>query len=245
MGIAIRVQPTAGGVTRCAWCHGVATRGRVCRSCNTRLHDDCADQAGVCPTLGCTARISRRRPRIERSRGWWVHRALDRRRARRAADRPAEVVPLTGGETLWALVLGIALPIACLLGDPIVFQGRHAMFPGLVPFVYPLLALQMVLLPFGLLAEWTDQVNDAFIGGALSVGALSAFGVGVILLPLTAVGLLLGIGILGLIPFFTGRVYRRVAQRCLHRAGQGSLAIALLGASLALLLPLFCALAWG
>jgi len=48
------------GVARCAYCHGDAA-GDVarCGRCRTLLHRECLGALrGVCPTLGCTARVA-------------------------------------------------------------------------------------------------------------------------------------------------------------------------------------------
>jgi hypothetical protein len=59
---------------RCAFCHGpLSTEATPCRACSTALHDECWDDAGVCPTLGCAtwARMIRIIPRrIVAS--WWL-----------------------------------------------------------------------------------------------------------------------------------------------------------------------------
>lgn len=40
---------------RCAWCHDDALDPVPYPCCGTVLHAECADEAGRCPTLGCTA----------------------------------------------------------------------------------------------------------------------------------------------------------------------------------------------
>src|SRR2546421_9889384 len=46
---------------RCAFCHdALSSPAWSCDRCRTRLHEDCRDLAGVCPSLGCEPR----RPRV-------------------------------------------------------------------------------------------------------------------------------------------------------------------------------------
>lgn len=50
----LKVTPRPSSDLRCAFCHGeLAQEARPCRACFTALHDECWDDAGVCPTLGC------------------------------------------------------------------------------------------------------------------------------------------------------------------------------------------------
>jgi hypothetical protein len=58
---------------------------------------------------------------------------------------------------------------------------------------------------------------SGIFGGIFFAGAMCSFAIGVVLLPLTLVGLFFLIGLLGLIPFVTAFVYLRNAIRALRR----------------------------
>lgn len=73
--VAIKLSPRESDDLRCAFCHGpLEVEPRPCRSCFTQLHDECWDEAGVCPTLGCATwmRLAIRiAPRIALA-SWWL-----------------------------------------------------------------------------------------------------------------------------------------------------------------------------
>ncbi len=73
--VKVTVRPSSD--LRCAFCHGELTEEpRPCRACFTALHDECWEDAGICPTLGCAtwssfgARI-RIFPRVVVA-SWWL-----------------------------------------------------------------------------------------------------------------------------------------------------------------------------
>lgn len=114
--------------------------------------------------------------------------------------------------TAWAI--GVVLPVAMVLLDPIVFRGSglgagQPLLAGARPFGYMAIATGMALVLYDLLRGRPH----AAVAGALAAAAAFSAGLGVILLPFSLAGILLfGMGLLGLSPFFCAAVlgYRAV-----------------------------------
>lgn len=123
-------------------------------------------------------------------------------------------------QTFFDVFFGIGLPAFCLVMDPVVFRetflGRPS-FSTIAIWGYTAIGLE-----FGALIIWLWLKRpSAFLAGLLCGGALFAAVLGVMLLPLSLIGLLIGIGILGFAPFLTAFVYCRNAWRA-HPTALGS-----------------------
>ena len=126
------------------------------------------------------------------------------------------------------ITFGIVLPLFCLLLDPCVFKVTDRPIIGLGPDpTFPhwrAAAWAFVLVQCGALityALWRPrkQIWHALFGGLFLIGALSAFALAVVLAPLALIGtLFMGIGIFGLVPFFTSAVF---LYRGLNAFGRG------------------------
>ncbi len=116
------------------------------------------------------------------------------------------------------LVFGIIGPIMCFVFDPIVFRGGFGgpLAAEYKSYVYLFSGLQLTLLSFWLLARSGFQFWNELAGTGLFLGGLFCFVVGVVLLPFSLMGLILGIGIFGFTPFLTGIVYARNGVRALR-----------------------------
>lgn len=149
--------------------------------------------------------------------------------------------PPTRRQLAFDVAAGIVLPIICLAFDPVVFRGGA---PG--PLLGGYRAFSYVAIGFGVsalalwlwLKRWTAPLSGV-IGGALAAGALFSFGVGVVILPLSLIGLFLLIGALGFSPFLTSFVFLRNALRALAHARlrvttAQLVVLALLGAAVAI-----------
>jgi hypothetical protein len=126
----------------------------------------------------------------------------------------------TQRQTRFDAVFGVILPITVLILDPLVFQGdffNHGPLLGNYQiFAYLLCGFQM-----GLFLLWRSIGRNlgeisALIGGALVGGAIFSFVVGLMILPYSAVGLLVLIGAAGFTPFVTSFVYLRNGIRALR-----------------------------
>lgn len=134
----------------------------------------------------------------------------------------------TSSQVLFDFLFGFFLPIICIVFDPIVFRGGFAFGGGLladyrIP-AYVFMSLAMLSLAF-----WLASGRLAlFFAGPFLVSGLVALGLGVLLLPLSLPMSLIGIGLLGLVPFVTGFVYLRNglrAERIAVRTTSGSVAM--------------------
>lgn len=137
-------------------------------------------------------------------------------------------------QDVFDVAVGIALPLFCLIVDPFVLRSS---------FGEPLLngyrgvAISAIGLGFFSLALWLSiRKPSAVLAGLLAGGALFALLLGLVLLPFSAVGLFMVIGILGFSPFATAFVFWRNAVRAFPRPLQGRTAVkvlAVLGLTLA------------
>jgi hypothetical protein len=139
-----------------------------------------------------------------------------------AVDSPPLPKPTTRAATLFgspiaAVVLGIVLPLICLAFDPIVLSATFGQ-PILGSFkigVYGFVALSM----FALVAWLTIRRFPSLFCGFLLGGCVFALLLGIILLPMSVLGLLAIIGILGFSPFLTAATFWYCAMNARDVAG--------------------------
>ncbi len=138
------------------------------------------------------------------------------------------------------LMAGVLLPIGCIVYDPFVFHAPTLRVVGLATIgsQVVVLCLWMFVAPFA--GRWAFGVASGF----LLFGALAAGLIGVGLLPFSAIGLLVMIGALGFVPFFTAATYFRHARKAMRHAPAGNNGQGLIwsGILLALAVPLSAAL---
>ena len=124
----------------------------------------------------------------------------------------------TDAQQVFDVVFGLIAPILCFYFDPIVFKGpfvQESTIQSYQLFAYGVTAVEVSVLAVWLLfgarlGGWSRPV-----GGFLISGAVFSAAIGVAILPLSIIGLILVIGILGFIPFITAFVYLRVGWRAL------------------------------
>ncbi len=115
---------------------------------------------------------------------------------------------------IFDIVFGIIFPLICFYVE---WQGINIMFAPTRIIPWPLrtpLYLTVLICSAALVIHHTTRpswrwVNTMFIGPSFLVGGFLALGMGVILAPMTMVGLIMIIGILGFVPFFTMFAYWR------------------------------------
>lgn len=117
---------------------------------------------------------------------------------------------------LWTIVFGIVLPLGCLYADPVVFTSTSMGGRPLVAAIYRIPAYAFFAFEFVSLAIWLGFRKSlarwaGLFSGALWLGASGALALGIVMLPLTVIGLIIVIGVLGLVPFGTAAVYARQA----------------------------------
>ncbi|HZH31395.1 MAG TPA: hypothetical protein VEY11_11590 [Pyrinomonadaceae bacterium] len=142
----------------------------------------------------------------------------------------------TLAQIIFDVTVGMILPILCLVFDPIVFRGGEFGPPMLESyrfFAYGLIAIEIVALGMWLGAGARAGEWCGVLGGVMLAGAFFSVGIGLILLPLSLLGLAFGIGVLGFTPFVTAVIYGRNARRALC-AGRARMPRAALCVTLAL-----------
>lgn len=132
---------------------------------------------------------------------------------RRQFSRPA-----TSRQKVFDVVFGIALPLVCLLFDPLVFRSDlgKPLLDG-----YEIGGIGSMIVGMISLGAWLALGRfPAFIVGMLAGGAIFAFVLGCLLLPVSIVALFVVLGVLGFTPFATAFVFARNAVRAFDAAGQ-------------------------
>lgn len=109
---------------------------------------------------------------------------------------------------------GVIVPILMLAADPAIFRsagrGDAAFLFAFMPGCYCAILLGMSTLAYQL---WSKRCS-AFVSGVLAAATLFATVLGLVMLPITALGtVFLGIGLLGLSPFFAAITIGPQARR--------------------------------
>lgn len=124
----------------------------------------------------------------------------------------------TPGQATFDGIFGVILPVLCFVADPAIFKGL-VLGP---PFLrrYQLLAYLVAVLEMGVFIVWRTfrkhlTTFSAPFAGVLFAGGLFSTAIGILILPLSAIGLLVLIGIFGFVPFLTAFVYFRSAVRAM------------------------------
>ncbi|MEK7723773.1 MAG: hypothetical protein AAB336_05450 [Acidobacteriota bacterium] len=129
---------------------------------------------------------------------------------------------ITKKQKIFDWIFGVILPVICVVADPIVFKGamsnRGAALGEYKPFAYLLsfvsIVLMMLFLLFGHKLKWFNSV----LSGLFLVGSSVCVIVGVLLLPLSLLGLVFLVGALGFTPLFSAFVYFRNSIRAIDLA---------------------------
>ncbi len=98
-------------------------------------------------------------------------------------------------------LFGVILPVSCFVFDPIVFKGDAwgAAYLGTYkPFAYILSFVSVMAMSAWLI--WGEKLKwlNAFLAGLFIVGGIVSLGIGIILSPISLLGLIILIGALGL-----------------------------------------------
>jgi hypothetical protein len=109
------------------------------------------------------------------------------------------------------VAFGLVLPVLCFALDPIVFADSP---DGVLPAAWKhtawfILAINTLALASVLFLPDRRGLVSACASPVLLLGAGAALLIGGAILPLAVIGLMIGIGLLGLVPVFTGFVYLR------------------------------------
>lgn len=130
---------------------------------------------------------------------------------------------ITSGQRKFDWWFGVILPVFCVFADPIIFRTWGAQ-EGLLwmfrPFAY-LLSFTSIMAMMAWLI-WGKKLRElnAVLAGLFILGSLVSLGVGILLSPLSVIGILVfGIGVFGFIPLFSAFVYLRNGVRAFRQAG--------------------------
>jgi hypothetical protein len=145
-------------------------------------------------------------------------------------------------QSLFDVIFGVLAPIGCLLFDPVVFRG--GLFGS--PLLSRWLTAGWCAIGLGIvsLAVWLYRRRPAaLLAGVLLAGSLFALLLGIVMLPLSLIGLIMVIGIFGFMPFVTAFVFWRNFIRAVRSDAMKSrratpMVLFVVGLATGLLLPL-------
>jgi len=154
---------------------------------------------------------------------------IDRDGAGRAWESPGFLrrqfsPPTSYAQKVFDVLFGVVAPILCFVFDPIVFRSAYfgpALFPDYQAFAYLVSGIEIFVLIIWLLLSG-HLPAPRLAGGVLMAGALFSGVIGMALLPFSLLGLSMGIGIFGFIPFLTALVYLRNAKSAFQLATKSS-----------------------
>src|SRR5260221_14757198 len=127
----------------------------------------------------------------------------------------------TSEQRVFDSIFGIIVPLFCAVADPAIFKGSligDAFLGAYKPFAYILGLASVVALGIWLSIGRRSRLLSCLFSGLFLAGAIFSLAVGIILIPLSVVGLAIGIGVLGFAPFLSAFVYARNTVRIYHSA---------------------------
>lgn len=157
---------------------------------------------------------------------------------------------VTNAQDAFDVTFGIVLPILCFVFDPIILKGSTLGPPVLGE--YQLLVYLVSSIEMGLFLAWRTftphlRTFSAPLAGAFFAAGLFSAVIGLAILPVSLIGLIFVIGVLGFIPFLTAFVYFRHGVRAMkgqvmNSVHESRFLTAALGGLLVIGLPLFAAI---
>lgn len=147
-------------------------------------------------------------------------------------------LPATASQRWFDCIFGIIAPILCLIFDPAIFRSGFPAGVGFLseyrPFAYVAITFSIVALAYYLLR----QSGYLPLVGILVGGGIFSLVLGLAMLPMTAIGLFILIGVFGLTPFVTSFVFLRNGYRAWRGspANHGSPALASIAIGLLLVI---------
>jgi len=149
----------------------------------------------------------------------------------------------TSGQVVFDVVFGLLMPLFCFYLDPGIVRGGFSTPLGeLNIFIYAFSGIAISALSIWLVFGQRMRSLTVGLGGVLLAGAVISASIGVMILPLTLIGILFVIGLLGLVPFITGFVYLRNGMRAIAPSNPAAsrwprVAVAVFSALIAIGLP--------
>ena len=135
------------------------------------------------------------------------------------------------------LIFGIIAPLLCVFFDPAIFRSDGLPGKGLLSQVrlFGYLEIAAGTAAFGYYL--VRRRASPLLAGALMGGSIFALSLGIVIAPISFIGLLLFVGIFGFIPFLTSFVFLRNALRCWQASAKPRLLLGALGMALILGIP--------
>lgn len=135
--------------------------------------------------------------------------------ARQFENQPTEA------QRAFDAIFGVVFPVICFELDPIVFKSAGGIFGPAYAGDYQFLVYFISAVQITAMVVWYTLGSrlgsfSAVIGFVLILGGLVSVVIGVFLLPLSLIGLILVLGILGFTPFLTGFAYIRSGVRAMR-----------------------------
>ena len=133
----------------------------------------------------------------------------------------------TLGQSIFDGVFGVIVPIVCFIADPIVFKSGFfaaPLFGAPILGEYQLFAYLTSGIAIAALVTWLcfEQQLEAYgaiFWGVFLVGAAFSTVVGIVIFPVSLLGLMFIIGLAGFTPFVAAFVYLRNGIKAIRRAG--------------------------
>ena len=125
---------------------------------------------------------------------------------RQFAQRP------TRWQTIFDWAFGVIIPTICVAFDPVVFKGnlfRGALLGQVRPFAYLLSFTCIMAMTAWLIWGTKLQWMASTVAGVFFLGSAISLVVGIVILPVSLLGLIILVGALGFTPLFSAVVYVR------------------------------------
>jgi len=132
---------------------------------------------------------------------------------------------VTNRQRVFDWMVGVVIPVICVAADPIVFKGfwlgpsRGAILGEYKPFAYLLSFVSIMSMVAWLLFGEKLRGAAGVFAGLFAFGAGISLLVGILLAPLSLLGLSVFVGVLGFTPLFSAFVYLRNSVRAYRGAG--------------------------
>jgi len=123
----------------------------------------------------------------------------------------------TAAQMKFDWTFGVILPVICFVFDPIVFEAGSSL-AAFKLFAYVLSFVSVMAMAARLI--WGAKLKwlNAFLAGLFAVGGVISLAIGILIAPISLIGLIVLIGVLGFTPLFTSIVYLRNALRAFQSA---------------------------
>jgi hypothetical protein len=123
-------------------------------------------------------------------------------------------LPSTRPQRIFDLLFGIVAPLLCVCFDPTVFRSDGVMGNGFLSHLRLFGYLEIAACTTALGCYLVTRRSSPLLAGVFLGGFLFALILGIVMLPLSLLGLVVFIGVLGFTPFVTSLVFLRNACRC-------------------------------